>query len=85
MFRKLTGKHKTNSSLDLSRGQRSLLAVSCELSGLAGDTLENIVDEGVHNRHALLRYTGVRMDLLENSIDVRGIRFHALLGSLLAG
>jgi hypothetical protein len=83
MLGKLTGKHKTNSSLDLARAQGSLLVVGGKLSGLSSDTLEDVVDEGVHDGHALLADTGVGVDLLEDLVDVGAVGFDALLAALL--
>ena len=85
-----TRKHETNSSLDLSGRESSLLVVSGKLSSLSGDTLEDIVDEGVHDGHTLLGDTGIRVDLLEDLVDVRRVGFGTLLlaggaGGLLGG
>ena len=60
---KLTGEHKADSSLDLSRGEGLLLGVAAELGGLESDALKDVVDEGVHDRHALLGDTRVGVDL----------------------
>ena len=38
-----------------------------ELTGsLSGNTLENIVDEGVEDSHCLVQDTGIRVDLLRD-------------------
>jgi len=84
MLGELTRKHKTNSSLDFAGRKGCLLVVGGKLSSLGGNSLEDIVDEGVHDGHALLGDTSVRVHLLEDLVDVRRIRFSALL-SLLAG
>jgi hypothetical protein len=78
-----TGKHETNGSLDLARRKGGLLVVGRELSSLTGDTLEDVVDEGVHDGHSLLADAGVGVDLLEDLVDVGGVGFDALLGTLL--
>ena len=65
-----------------------LLVVSDELGGLEGDLLEDVVDEGVHDVHASLGDAGLRVHLLEHSVDVHGESFspsslgvvHFLLG-----
>ncbi len=62
-----------------------LLVVSDELGGLEGDLLEDVVDEGVHDGHSLLRDTSIRVHLLEHLVDVRGIRLDALLVLLATG
>jgi hypothetical protein len=80
-----TREHQTDSGLDLAAGESRLLVVSGELSGLGGDTFEDIVDEGVHDGHSLLRDTGIGVDLLEHLVDVRGIRLDALLVLLATG
>jgi hypothetical protein len=80
---KLTGKHETDSRLDLTGRKGGLLVVGGKLSSLSGDALEDIIDEGVHDGHTLLTDTGVGVDLLEDFVDVGGIGFDALLGTLL--
>ncbi len=79
MLGELTRKHEANSSLDLSRGKSGLLVVGGELSGFGGNALEDIVDEGVHDGHSLLGDTGIGVDLLEDLVDVGGVRFDSLL------
>ncbi len=79
MLSELTGKHKTDSGLDLSGRKGCLLVVGSKLSSLGSDTLEDIVDEGVHNGHSLFGDTGVRVYLLEDLVDVRRVRFYTLL------
>ena len=80
---KLTGKHEADGGLDLARREGGLLVVGGELSSLAGDALEDVVDERVHDAHALLADAGVGVDLLEHLVDVGGVGFHALLAALL--
>ena len=66
----LTGEDEPDSGLDLPGGDGRLLAVPGELGGLGGDLLEDVVDEGVHDRHGLGGDTGVGVNLLENLVDV---------------
>jgi hypothetical protein len=80
-----TREHQTDSGLDLAARQSSLLVVSGKLSGLGGDTFEDIVNEGVHDGHSLLGDTGIGVHLLEHLVDVRGIRLDALLVLLATG
>ena len=79
MLGELTGKHEADSSLDLSRGKSGLLVVGGELSGFGGNALEDIVNEGVHDGHSLLGDTGIGVDLLEDLVDVGGVRLDSLL------
>ena len=83
MLGELTREHKTNSGLDLAGRKGGLLVVGGKLSGLSGDTLEDVVDEGVHDGHTLLADSSVGVDLLEDLVDVGGVRLDALLGALL--
>ena len=83
MLGKLTGEHKTDSSLNLTGRESRLLVVGGKLSSLAGNALEDVVDEGVHDGHTLLADTSVGVDLLEDLVDVGGVRFDALLALLL--
>ena len=43
---------------------------------------KDVVDERVHDGHALLGDTSVGVDLLEHLVDVRRVRLGALLGLL---
>jgi len=79
----LTGKHETNGGLDLAGREGGLLVVGGKLSGLAGDALEDVVDERVHDAHPFLADAGVGVDLLEDLVDVGGVGFDALLAALL--
>ena len=81
----LSGKHKTNSGLDFSAGESGLLVVSGKLSGFSGDALEDIVDEGVHDRHTLLGDTGIGVDLLQNLVNVGRVGFDSFLAPFFAG
>ena len=67
---KLSWEEESDSSLDLSGGESVLSVVSDESGGLLSDLLEDVVDEGVHDGHGSLGETSLRVDLLENSVDV---------------
>ena len=85
----LTWEEETHSGLDFAGRESVLLVVADEAGGLAGDLLEDVVDEGVHDRHGLLGDTELWVNLLEHSVDVdREGLTAALLGggsSLLGG
>ena len=83
MLGEFTGEHEADSSLDLAGGKGGLLVVSGKLASLAGDALEDVLDEGVHDGHSLLADAGVGVDLLEHLVDVGGVGFRALLVALL--
>ena len=69
----LTREEEPDSSLDLTRGDGGPLVVVSQTGGLGGDPLEQVVDERVHDAHGLGGDTGVRVDLLEDLVDVDGI------------
>ena len=71
----------------LAGGERGLLGVAGELAGLGGEAVEDVVDEGVQDRHAALGDPGVGVHLLEHLVDVRAVALHArlLLGALCCG
>ena len=82
MLGKFSGQHKTNSGLDFSAAQSSLLVVSGKLSGFGGDSLKDIVDERVHDGHSLLGDTSIGVDLLQDLVDVRRVALGTLLAAL---
>ena len=45
-----------------------------ELAGFSGNSLEEVVDEGVHDAHGLGRHTSVGMNLLQNLPQVQVVR-----------
>ena len=80
----LSGQEETDSSLDLPGGNGGPLVVVGKTAGLSSDTLKDIIDKGVHDRHGLGADTSVRVHLLEDLVDVDGIRLlsFAVLGLL---
>ena len=74
VFGQLSGQEEPDSSLDLPRGDGRPLVVVGELASLSSDTLEEIVDERVHDAHGLRGNTSVGVNLLEDLVDVDGIR-----------
>ena len=73
MLGELTREEEPDSSLDLTRGDGGPLVVVSKSAGLSGDSLEQIVDERVHDGHGLGGDSSVRMDLLQHLVDVDGI------------
>ena len=51
------------SNLNFPRRHGGSLAVVSETRGLRGDALEDVVHEGVHDRHRLAGYARVGVDL----------------------
>ena len=71
----LTREEEPDSGLDLAGGDGGPLVVVSESAGLGGDSLEQVVDERVHDGHGLGGDTSVRVDLLQHLVDVDGVRF----------
>jgi len=80
---KLTREDKANGGLDLAGRDGGLLVVCSELGGLGCDALEDVVDERVKDGHGAVGDTGVRVDLLEDLVDVRRVGLLSGLGALL--
>ena len=88
MLGKFSRKEKSDSGLDLTGGKGSLLVVSGKLGGFKGDSIEDIVDEGVQDGDTLLGDTSLRVNLFQHLVDVGRVGFNSLLGlgtSLLGG
>ncbi len=73
---------QADGGLDLAGAQGALLVVAAQLAGLRGGLLEDVVDEGVHDRHGAARDASVRVHLLQHLVDVGGVRLNACLSAL---
>ena len=73
MLGELTGEYKSNSGLDFAGRQGGLLGAASQLGGLLGDSLEDIVDEGVQDGHASLGDSDGGVHLLQHLVDVRRV------------
>jgi len=81
-----TRQDETDSGLDLAGRDRRLLGVLSQTRGLLSDALKDIINERVEDGHGLVRNTGIRVDLLQHLVDVRGVGLLAgLLALLLVG
>ena len=95
MFGEFTGEEQTDAGLHFAaRDGRSAVVVG-QLSGLTSDTLEDVIDERVHDAHRLAADARVGVDLLQHLVDVdrvgllplalslaltfRSLRLHGLL------
>jgi len=79
----LSGEEEPDSGLDLPGGDGGSLVVVGKTGGLSGDSLEDVVDERVHDAHGLGGDTSVRVHLLQDLVDVDGIRLLPPLLTLL--
>lgn len=71
----LSGQEETDCSLDLSGGDGAPPVVVSQSGCLGSDALEDVVHEGVHDGHGLGADSSVGVDLLQNFVDVDGVRF----------
>ena len=69
----LPGKEKPHSGLDLSGGDGGPLVVVGKARGLSSESLEDVVNEGVHDGHSLGGNASVGVNLLEHLVDVDGV------------
>jgi len=70
-----TGQQETNGGLDLPAGDGGTLVVVRQTRSFRGDTLEDVVDEAVHDAHRLAGDTGVGMYLFQHLVDVDRVTF----------
>ena len=83
VFSQFSGQEQTNGSLDFPRRNSRLLVVMSELGSFAGNSLEDIIDEGVHDTHSFAGNTSVWVNLLQNFVDVDRIAFFTFRSSFL--
>jgi len=79
VFRKISWKNKTNSSLDFAWAECVTFVHVDKTSTFLCDTFENIGNKWVHNHHCLVRDADIWVNLLQNLEDVWGKRFGPLL------
>ena len=84
MLGQLTGEEQPDGGLDFPGGDGGPLVVVGKTGGLGGDALEDVIDEGVHDGHGLGADTSVGVDLLQDLVDVDGVRLLPPLALLLA-
>jgi len=65
-----SGENELDSTLNLSGRKSSSLVESDEFGSFSGDSVEGIVNEGVHDVHGFLGDTDVGVYLLQHLVDV---------------
>jgi len=70
-----TREQESHGGLDFATCDGTALVVVGQSRRFGGDSLEDVVHEGIHDRHGLAGDTGVGMDLFEDFIDVDGEGF----------
>merc|ERR1719186_1328391 len=79
MLSKLSGKEKPHGSLNLTGSNGGPLVVVSKTARFCSNTLEQIVNERIHNAHGFGGHAGVGVDLLQDLVDVDGVRLLPLL------
>lgn len=72
MSGEFSGEDELDSRLDFSGRQGSSLVEPDELGALSGNSVESIMNEGVHDVHGFLGDTDFGVHLLEHFVDVDG-------------
>ena len=85
MFGQFTRKDKTDSGLDFTTGKSGFLVVANQFTRFGRNLVENVVDEGVHDRHTFLGHTRVWVNLFQNLVDVDREAFGAARTAFGAG
>ena len=73
MLGQLSRQVKSHSCLDFPARDGVFLVVVSQPGGLGGNTLKNVIDEGIHDAHGLGRDASVRVNLLQDLVDVDGV------------
>ena len=69
----LTGQQQTHSSLDFAAGDGRPAVVVSKTGRLGSDSLEDVVDERIHDAHGLAADASVRVNLFQHLVDVDGV------------
>ena len=83
VFGQFTGEKEPDGGLDLPGGEGGSLVVVGQFRSLGGNTLKQIIDEGVHDAHGLGGDTGIGVDLLQHLVDVDGMGLLTLVFAFL--
>ena len=84
MLGQFTWEEQPDGGLDFPGSDGGPLVVVGKTGGFGSDTLKDVVDERVHDGHSLGADTSVGVDLLQDLVDVDGVRFLPLLAFLFA-
>ena len=74
VFGQLTGQKKTHGSLGFPRRHGLFAVVGAQLLAFSADSVEQIVDETVHDRHSSGSQTNVWVHLFQHLVDVDIVR-----------
>ena len=83
MLGQFTRQDQSHGRLDFPTRHRRLFVVPRQFRGFRRDLFEDVVDERIHDAHRLAGNPGVRMDLLQDFVDVNLVGFDLLFRGLL--
>jgi len=83
VFSEFTGKNQSHSCLDFTRGDSGLLGVRSEFRSFSGNAFKDVVDKRVQDGHRLVGDTSVRVNLLEDFVNIGRIGLLPSLSPLL--
>ena len=81
----LSGEDKLDSRLNFSGWKSSSLVESNEFGSFSGNSVESVMDEGVHDVHGFLGNTNVGVNLFQDFIDIDGEGLDSSSSSFLVG
>lgn len=83
VFAQFSRQNQLDSALNFSAAQSVFLVISDQLACFNSDSVETIIDEGIHDSHGFLGYSGLRVHLFQHLVDVHSIRFDTSFASFL--
>ena len=78
MLGQFSGKEQPDGGLDFPGSDGGPLIVMGQAGSFSGYSFENVVNERIHDRHSLGGHASIRVDLLQNLVNVDGIGFPPL-------
>ncbi len=77
MIGQITRQEETDSGLDFTAGYGGFLVVVGQAGSLGGKTLEDVLDEAVHDAHGTAGDACVRVHLFHHLVDVDPFSFYS--------
>lgn len=70
VFSEFSWQKQTNGSLDFATANRRAFVVVGQARGFAGNSFENVVDEGIHDAHCFAGNSSIGVDLFQHFVNV---------------
>ena len=81
VFCQFSWKQETNRCLNFTRSHGQPLVLDAKSWCLTSQSFEDVVDERVHDAHRFAWDSNIRVNLLQNFVDVHGVRFASFASS----